>query len=89
MIKLPEKCLRKRNDCNPYAQIESDDHESLICCGVHDGTMSKILQDKYTLCFKNDDVDSITLNDKRDLTHLASVILQALSIIEELEENSF
>lgn len=85
MIKLPEKCLRERNNCNPYSQIESDDKKSFICCGVHDGTISKVLQDKYTLCFKNDDVDSITLNDKRDLTHNASVLVQALAIIEELE----
>ncbi len=85
MFVLPKKCLRERTNCNPYSQIESDDKESFICCGVNDGTISKILQDKFTLCFKNDDVDSITLNDKRDLTHIASVILQALSIIEEME----
>ncbi len=85
MIKLPEKCLREKTNCNPYAQIEADDHGSFICCGIHDGTINKVLQDEYTLCFKNDSIDSITLNDKRDLTHSASVIIQALSVIEELE----
>ena len=85
MIQLPEKCLRERTNCNPYAQIASDDNESFFCCGVHDGSISQVLADKYTVCFKGEHDDSIVLNDKRDLIHNASVLIQALAIIEEIE----
>lgn len=85
MIILPEKCLRERNNCNPYSQIQSDDKVSFYCCGIHDGSINKILQDKYTVCFKGPHDDNISLYDKRDLIHNASVLVQALAIIEELE----
>ena len=84
-IILPDYCPRGRKNCIAYAQIISDDGLSFICCGKHDGTINKILSDKWTLCFKNDMVDQISLNDKRDLTHQASVILDALVAIGEIE----
>lgn len=89
MITLPEKCPRERNNCIPYSQIVSDDGKSFFCCGVHDGTISKVLADKWTLCFKNDRIDQISLNDKRDLVHQASVILGALAVIEEHEQKTY
>ena len=83
MIKYPKKCPRKLTDCQPYAQIISDVKPiSFFCCGENDGTGRVVEQDKYTLCFKNDAIDELTHNDKRDLTHMASVIIQALAIIE-------
>ena len=78
-----EKCLRERDNCNPLSQIASDDGMSFFCCGLHDGSLSKVLADKWTVCFKGEHDDSIVMNDKRDLTHHASVLIQALAIIEE------
>jgi hypothetical protein len=86
VIQLPEKCLRDRTNCNPYAQIASDCGESFFCCGRHDGSLSKVLQDKYTVCFKGPHDDTINMYDKRDIVHNASVLIQSLAIIEELEE---
>jgi hypothetical protein len=85
MIALPEKCLRGRSNCNPYSQISSDDESSFFCCGLHDGSLSKVLQDKYTVCFKGEHDDHISMYDKRDIVHNASVLLGALAIIEETE----
>ncbi len=85
MIVLPEKCLRGRSNCNPLSQIASDDETSFFCCGLHDGTLSMVLADKWTVCFKGEHDDSIVLNDKRDLIHNASVLLGALAVIEEQE----
>lgn len=82
---LPENCPRERTNCDPYAQIVSDDCESFFCCGLHDGTLSKVLQDKYTVCFKEPHDDNISMYDKRDLIHQSSVFIQTLAIIEELE----
>ena len=84
MIKLPDKCLRERTNCDPYAQIAADNNESFFCCGVHDGSINKLLQDKYTVCFKGPHDDDVSLYDKRDLIHNASVLIQAIAIIEEL-----
>jgi len=83
MIYLPEKCLRGLKTCQPLAQISAENAASFFCCGENDGTERHHEQDKYTLCFKNGDIDQESHNDKRDLTHNASVLVQALSIIEE------
>jgi hypothetical protein len=80
---LPEHCPRERTNCQPYSQIVSDNCESFFCCGVHDGTLSKVLQDVFTVCFKGDHEDTISMYDKRDLIHHASVLVQAAAIYEE------
>jgi len=85
MIVLPEKCLRERTNCNPYSQIAADNCESFFCVGLHDGTLSKVLQDKYTVCFKGEHDDQISMYDKKDIVHNAAVLIGALAIIEELE----
>lgn len=85
MLFLSEKCLRGRKDCQPYSQIASANNESFFCCGKNDGTTRSFDQDKYTVCFKNESIDEISHNDKRDLVHHASVLIQALAIIEEDE----
>jgi len=84
---LPESCPRGRTNCNPYAQIVSDGCESFFCVGLHDGSLSKVLQDKYTVCFKGEHDDSISMYDKRDIIHNAAVLIQAAAIIEEGEHN--
>jgi len=83
MIDLPEKCLRGYKTCEPLSQIAADDGSSFFCCGENDGSHRTVAQDIYTVCFKNDALDIMTDNDKRDLTHNAAVLVQALAIIEE------
>lgn len=87
MIILPEKCLRCLKDCEPLAQIESDDKSSFICVGKNDGTTRKVNQDKYRLCWHNEETDEMHDYDQRDLTDQASVIIQALSVIENGKES--
>lgn len=82
---LPENCPRERTNCNPLAQIVSDDCESFFCCGQHDGSISKVLQDQYTVCFKGPHDDDISMYDKRDIIHNMAVLAQALAIIEEID----
>ena len=85
MIKLPEKCLRGMDRCMPLSQLQSDCGRSFMCCGENDGSDREYEQDKYTVCFKNDIIDERTHWDKRDITDTASVLIQALSIIENKE----
>ncbi len=82
---LPDKCIRGLTDCKPLALIDSEGG-SFFCCGENDGTQRELDQDKYTLCFKNEAMDIIHHNDKRDLVHQMAVISQALAIIEETDE---
>jgi len=82
---LPDNCPRGRTNCDPYDQIVSSDGSSFFCCGLHDGSLSKVLQDKYTVCFKGERDDRISMCDKRDLIHHASVLIRSLAIIEEIE----
>jgi len=81
MIEYPKKCLRGLK-CQPYGQIVSDDGTSFFCCGEHDGTETEVAEDIYRICFKGEFDDRMSNYDKRDLTHEASVIIQALAIIE-------
>ena len=89
MIYFPEKCLRNRNDCQPYSQIAATNGDSFFCCGENDGTNRAVNQDKYTFCFKGDHRDEISHNDKRDLIHSVAVITQALAIIEESDSSEY
>ena len=84
-IFLPEKCLRNKSCCRPLANVEADDGVSFICVGNNDGSTRKLPQDKFTLCWKNAEIDECSDWDKRDLTDTASVICQALSVIENDE----
>ena len=80
-IELPERCLRDRSDCQPLAQIQSDDGPpSFICCGYNDGTTRTEPGDRFRLCWKSKHIDELSDWDQRDLTDTASIILQALSI---------
>jgi len=87
MIELPEKCPRGYTSCQPYGLIQSTCGTSFFCCGENDGSTRTLEQDKCTLCFKNETVDEINHNDKRDLVHQVAVITQALAIIEEIESD--
>jgi hypothetical protein len=81
MINIPRKCQRGRTDCIALAVIASDDGSSFFCCGENDGTRP-IRQDRYTTCFKGPHRDTTSYHDKRDLTHGAAVLVQALAVIE-------
>ncbi len=86
-IRLPDKCLRDDNDCEPLSQIQADDKTSFFCCGLNDETRRTVKTDIYRLCFKNRDVDEVSDNDARDLLSLSSVIIQALVVMANHEEN--
>lgn len=85
MLKYPEKCLRELVTCRPYGQIQSeivDGEQSFFCCGIHDGSMAPVAQDKYTLCFSGKFRNDMTFSDRRDLVDQAAVIMNALQHIE-------
>ena len=85
-IPMPILCPRNRTNCRPFSKIVATNQESFFCCGRHDGSLSKVLQDKYTVCFKGPRDDSISMCDKRDLIHHVAVLAQSLAVIEELED---
>ena len=91
-IYLPENCLRKRSDCQPLSQIESDDEVSFVCCGLINEEDRTIEQDRFRLCWQNEFVSEIGDYDDKDMKDTISVMSQALSIDEhmrlaELEED--
>lgn len=80
-IILPRKCLRKRKDCKPLAQIQSDCKRSFICCGENDGNDRVHKQDRLTVCWKNETIDERSHWDERDIADTMSVFAQALSVL--------
>lgn len=85
---LPNKCLRGRSDCQPLAQIESDNGISFICCGHNDRTSRTIPKDEFRVCWKNAEIDEMSDWDKRDITDTISILAQALSIDENIKNNT-
>lgn len=85
-IYLPERCLRNRKDCEPYAQIEVDDGSSFICMGRNNGNMSDQPGDIFTHCWKNETVDEMTFWDERDIIDTISVLAQGLSAHENKKQ---
>ena len=84
MISIPHSCPRGRQDCISLACIESDDGVSFFCCGENNGESRPVEQDRFTVCFKGDHGDDIRYYDKRDLTHHASVLMQAIATVERV-----
>lgn len=87
MIKLPEKCLRDYNDCEPLAQLKADGFDDFICIGLNNGKTRKIKNDIFRKCDKGLEIDTEFDCDYRDLTDEISVIGQALSIKENMKAN--
>lgn len=83
MIPIPRTCPRGHGDCIALANLVSDDESSFFCCGENDGSARAVEQDKFTTCFKGEFRDEISHSDKRDLTHQASVLVQALAVVEK------
>ena len=85
----PSVCPRGLTDCEPLSYIVAEDCSSFFCCGENDGTGRQLKQDKYTFCFKNEDIDELSHNDKRDLVHKMAVLSRSLAIIEEGDSDSY
>lgn len=90
-IRLPEECPRGCNDCSPLYQIRSDpefddDPETFICLGLNDGSTRVVDGDIFRKCVRGcgPDVDRMEDCDRHDLVDEALVILQGLSIAENL-----
>jgi hypothetical protein len=85
-LSLPDKCLRDRSDCEPLAQIASDNGKSFICCGLNDQETRSYPHDEFRHCWKNQVIDERTDWDRRDITDTISVLAQALSIKANMEQ---
>lgn len=81
---LPDKCLRNLEDCEPYAQFQSDEDGSFICMGKNDGTEVKFKQDEFRFCWKNESVDECSDMDRRDILDTISILSQGLSMDENI-----
>lgn len=75
----PEDCPRKKEGCEPFANIVADDGSSFVCCGESDPSSRTVLQDKFRLCFVTPDTDTCYDHDETDLLDLLAVISDALS----------
>lgn len=87
MIDIPHTCPRGREDCIALANIKSDDGSSFFCCGENNGENVAVEQDIYTTCFKGEFRDEMSHSDKRDLMHQASVLIQALGVVQKSHED--
>lgn len=83
MIYLPKKCFCDE-PCQPLSQVISDNKKSYItvCRRRKRGKTKRSKQDRYIVTFKNDVIDDVQYYDKRDLIDTATVLLEAVSIIE-------
>ena len=84
---LPDKCLRNSSDCQPLSQIQSDNDNSFICCGLNNDTTKKVKQDIFCHCWVNSEIDELSYLDRRDITDTISILAQALSVDANLENN--
>lgn len=84
MLYYPESCPRGLTDCEPIAQLRSDEEPiTFYCVGRNDGTTRQVEQDCFRHCHKSaEGVDRLENCDRRDLTDDLSVIAQALSMLE-------
>lgn len=87
MINLPEKCLRNETNCSPLSQVVSDCKTSFICCGHNDGTNRSFPDDRFRLCWVNQNIDDISDFDERDIKDTISVMAQALSADANMKNN--
>lgn len=86
-IYMPEKCLRDLQDCEPLAQIHSENAESFVCCGLNDGTRRKEKQDIFRHCWVSPDTDDMNDMDSRDIADTISVLAQTISVHENMKAN--
>ncbi|MBT2300347.1 hypothetical protein J7E70_07705 [Variovorax paradoxus] len=84
-------CMRCRTDCVPLANLSADgEGTSFVCVGLNRKEDRTVMEDRFTLCWKNSAVDERGHWDKRDLLDTMSVIAQALSTDENIRvSNNF
>lgn len=87
-IVLPESCICDE-PCQPMAQLVSSNGKTgmYVCERLTEGKTEREKNDKYIVTFKNDLIHDVQYYDKRDLIDTASVLVQAMSIIENQEVN--
>lgn len=84
------RCFRCRTDCVPVSNLSADEpaHDgsaaSFVCVGFNRKEDRTVPADRFTLCWKNKEVDERGHWDKRDLLDTMSVIAQALSTDENI-----
>lgn len=76
---VPEYCPRGRDDCKSLSQIIAGGHASFVCCGVNDGSSRKVEQDRFTVCWKNAEIDDRSHWSERDLKDHLAVLNWALA----------
>ena len=82
-------CLRCRADCVPLANLSADgEGKSFVCVGLNKKESRTVMQDRFSLCWKNSMVDEFSHWDKRDLLDTMSVIAQALNTDENIRVNN-
>lgn len=86
-IWIPRDCPRGRNDCEALATIKSDCGKSFVCSGLNDGATRKLNQDRFTFCFKNEEIDEMSHLDEQDMRDMLSVISQTLSADWHIKQN--
>lgn len=82
MIEIPHDCPRGLDNCIALSNIISSCGTSFFCCGENNGEDTDVEQDIYTVCFKGEHDDRMAHCDKRDLTHQAAVLIQALAVVQ-------
>ena len=85
---LPKECLRKRDDCEPLAQVESDSKDTFVCCGLNKEWSRAVSIDRFRLCWKNSFVDEMGDYSDTDIKDTLSVLAQALSVDQHMKEES-
>ncbi len=86
-IELPKLCPRSLTDCQPLAQILVDDKEEFVCCGHNDGKTRVMKNDRFRVCFRNEELDEMVDWDQRDIIDHISVLAQALSVDANIRNN--
>ena len=71
----------------PLSQIISDNKKSFICCGFNNEETRKIKQDKFRVCWKNEEIDECSDWDEHDIYDTISVLAKALSISGHLKNS--
>lgn len=94
-IQLYPKCWRDRDDCEPIHCIDAAPEDlteeqfmefdyqphSFVCCGcVKPEARKTVPQDAFRVCWKTPLTDDMADHDEQDLTHLVSVVSQALAV---------
>ena len=80
-----ETCPRERSDCMPLQNVVSDtEPRTFVCVGYNKPEDRTVAHDRFTMCWKNAEINDLSHWDKRDLLDTQSCIASALSIDENI-----